>query len=227
MVELIFNYNQVQTLILANLNDSFNDVIQKYANKAQLDINNVQFFSNGQKISNNEKVKNILNQTEKSINRKIILVLSINSTINNINTNMIKSKDIICPTCKEICIYEIIDHKIKLYGCKNGHEIDNIKLDDFNNKQNIDISQIICDKCKNNSKANTFNNEFFICYECKMNLCPLCRSIHNKTHTIINYDNKNYICNKHNDVFVIYCNDCKIDLCFSCINRHKNMKINY
>ena len=74
MVELIFIYNQVQTLILANLNDSFNDVIQKYANKAQLDINNVQFFSNGQKISNNEKVKNILNKTEKSINRKIILV---------------------------------------------------------------------------------------------------------------------------------------------------------
>ena len=110
---------------MANLNDSFNDVIQKYANKAQLDINNVQFFSNGQKISNNEKVKNILNKTEKSINRKIILVLSINSTINNGNINMIKSKDIICPICKEICIYEIKDHKIKLYECKNGHEIDN------------------------------------------------------------------------------------------------------
>ena len=105
-----------------------------------LNINNVQFFSNGQKISNNEKVKNILNQTEKSINRKIILVLSINSTINNDNTNMIKSKDIICPTCKEPCIYEIKEHKIKLYGCKNGHKIDNIKLDDFNNKQNIDIT---------------------------------------------------------------------------------------
>ena len=47
---------------------------------------------------------------------------------------------------KKICKYEIKDFKIKLYGCKNGHEIDNIKLDDFNNKQNIDISQIICDK---------------------------------------------------------------------------------
>ena len=31
MVELIFNYNQVQTLILAKLDDSFNSIIQKYA----------------------------------------------------------------------------------------------------------------------------------------------------------------------------------------------------
>ena len=204
MVELIFNYNQVQTLILANLNDSFNDVIQKYANKAQLDINNAQFFSNGQKISNNEKVKNILNKTEKSINRKIILVLSINSTINNINTNMIKSKDIICPTCKEPCMFYIIDHKIYLYGCKNGHIINNIKLNEFNNTQNIDISKIKCDKCENN-KSNIFNNEFYICYKCNMNLCPLCKSIHDKTHSIINYNDKNYICNKHCEKYIKYC----------------------
>ena len=193
MVEFIFSYNQVQTLIQANLNDSFNTIIKKYVNKAKLDINNIYFLSDGKKISNNEKIENIMNNSEKKSKRKMILVLSINSTINNINTNMIKSKDIICPTCKEICIYGIREHKIKLYGCKNGHIIDNIKLDDFNNKQNIDISQIICDKCKNNSKANTFNNEFFICYECKMNLCPLCKSIHDKNLSIINYDNKNYI----------------------------------
>ena len=163
MVEIIFSYNQVETLIQSNLNDSFNTIIQKYINKSQLDINKIYFISNGQILSKNEKLINIMNNTEKLNNKKIILVLSINSTINN-NTNIIKSKDIICPICKEICIYEIKDHKIKLYGCKNGDIIENIKLDDFNNKQNIDISQIICDKCKNNSKLNTFNNEFFICY---------------------------------------------------------------
>ena len=83
MVELIFDYNHVQTMILANLNDSFKDVIQRYVNLSQLDINNIYFEYNDQKISNNEKIKNIMNQTEKSIKRKIILVLSINSTINN------------------------------------------------------------------------------------------------------------------------------------------------
>ena len=225
MVELIFKYSGIETLIQANLDDSFDKIIQKFINKSLLDINNVQFFSNGRKISNNEKVKNILSKSEKESKRKKILVLSINSNINNDNTNMIKSKDIICPICKEPCIYEIEEHKIKLYGCKNGHITDNIKLDDFNNKQNIDISQIICDKCKNKTKGNTFNNEFFICYECKMNLCPLCKSVHDKKHSIINYDDKNYICNKHNETFLKYCEDCKIDLCLSCINGHKNHKL--
>ena len=103
--------------------------------------------------------------------------------------------------------------------------MDNIKLDEFNNTQNIDISQIKCDKCKNKSKLDTFNNEFFICYDCNMNLCPLCKSVHDKSHSIINYENKNYICNQHNEIYIKYCEDCKIDLCLSCINLHKNHKI--
>ena len=150
MVEIIFSHNQVETLIQANLNDSFNIIMQKYINKSQLDINNIYFVSKGENISKNEKIMNIMNNSEKKDKKKIILVLSINSTINNNdNTNMIKSKDIICPICKEICIYEINDYEIKLYGCKNGNIINKIKLEDFNNKQNIDISQIKFDKCKN------------------------------------------------------------------------------
>ena len=66
MVELIFSYNQVQTIIQANLNDSFNSIIQKYVNKAKLDINNIYFVSNGQKIPNNKKVENIMNNAEKN-----------------------------------------------------------------------------------------------------------------------------------------------------------------
>ena len=46
-----------------------------------------------------------------------------------------------------------------------------------------------------------------------MNLCSLCKSIHDKSHIIINYENKNYICKEHNETFVKYCEDCKIDLC--------------
>ena len=64
-----------------------------------------------------------------------------------------------------------------------------------------DISQIKCDICKDRNKSNTFNYEFYICYECK--ICPLCKSKHDNTHTIINYDNKNNICNKHNEIFTI------------------------
>ena len=147
MVEIIFNYNQVEIIIQTNLDDLFNTIIQKYKNKSQLDINNLCFICNGEPIPINEKISNIMNESEKlNTNRKSILVLTINININEDITNMVKSKDIIFPICKEICIYEIKDHKIKLFGCKNGHIVDNIKLVDFNNKQYIDISQIICDK---------------------------------------------------------------------------------
>ena len=83
MVEIIFDYNHIQTIIQANLDDSFNSVIQKFINKTQLDINNIYFISNGNIISKNEKIINIMNNEEKINNKKIILVLSINSTINN------------------------------------------------------------------------------------------------------------------------------------------------
>jgi len=58
-----------------------------------------------------------------------------------------------------------------------------------------------------------------------MNLCPLCKLMHDKSHSIINYDNKNYICNKHNEIFVQYCQTCNTDLCLSCSNEHEHHQI--
>ena len=225
MVDVEFNYQQNMIIIQGNLNDSFETIIKKYIIKSNLDINNLYFISNGKIINKNDKLENIMSESNK-MNKKIpILVNSLNNIINNENTNIKKSKDIICPICKEVCKYEIRDYKIKLYDCKNYHISENIKINEFENKQNIDISEIKCDKCKDKNKSNTFNNEFYICYECKMNLCPLCKLIHDKTHLIINYDNKNYICNKHNETLIQYCNDCKIDMCLSCSKEHKNHKI--
>ena len=225
MVEVIFIFNQIKTVIQANLNDSFGKITNQFITKTNLDLNNLYFLSNGKNISQNEKIIDLMSDSDK-VNKKItILVYSRNSDANIENNNIINSNDIICPKCKEICKYEIHNHKIKLYDCKNGHMTDNIKFDEFNSKQKIDISQIKCDKCKNNSKSDTFNNEFFICNECHMNLCPLCKSVHDKSHSIINYDDKNYICNKHDEIFIKYCEDCKIDLCLSCANEHKDHKV--
>ena len=57
-----------------------------------------------------------------------------------------------------------------------------------------------------------------------MKLCPLCKSSHNKNHNIINYNDKNYICNKHNELFIKYCNECRENMCMLCENEHKNKK---
>ena len=53
-------------------------------------------------------------------------------------------------------------------------------------KVRLQISKIKCDICKDKNKLNTFNHEFYICNECKMNICPLCKSKHDKNHNIIN-----------------------------------------
>ena len=66
MVEIIFNYNQVNTIIQCNLEDSYNSVIEKFINKTQLDINNIYFISNGNIISKNQNIiNNIMNDSEK------------------------------------------------------------------------------------------------------------------------------------------------------------------
>jgi hypothetical protein len=198
MVEVEFIFQQNSIIIQAFANNSFQEIVNKFIMKTQLDINNLYFLSNGKTIDMSEILGDIMNESEKKNKKIIILVYTLNSTIKYGNTNMKQSNDIICPECKEICKYEIKNYKIELNDCINGHKFEKIKLNEFFDTQIIDISKIKCDKCKKNNKFNTFNNEFFICYKCKMNLCPLCKSIHEKKHTIINYDNINYFCNKHN-----------------------------
>ena len=124
------------------MNNIFEEIIQKYIDKTNLDINNIYFLANGRNINREDKLENIMSESDKRKNKIIVLVYSINSTIHNENTNIKISKDIICPECKELCKYEIKDYKIKLYDCKNGHIKENINLNEFENNQIIDISQI-------------------------------------------------------------------------------------
>ena len=79
-----------------------------------------------------------------------------------------------------------------------------------------------CDICKNNNKDNSHNNDFYICYNFNKNICPLCKSIHDNNHNIINYDDKNYICEKHNDIYNKYCKTCNENICMLCEDKHKN-----
>ena len=144
----------------------------------------------------------------------------------NNNKNLVISKEVICPECQEYAFIKLIDYKITIYDCKNGHKTKDIFINDFENTQKIDISKIICAKCKKN-KGSTYNNEFFRCCTCGINLCPLCSSCHDKTHQIINYEKNYYICEKHKDNFIKYCKKCKLNLCIVCEKEHKGHDIIY
>ena len=69
------------------------------------------------------------------------------------------------------------------------------------------------------------NNIFYKCYNCNINLCPLCKSNHvkkyDKTHIVKDYDLKNYFCNEHDERFILYCKDCNKHICDICdYNKH-------
>ena len=81
---------------------------------------------------------------------------------------------------------DIKDYKINLYDWKNGHRKENILLNEFEETQNIYLSNIICDICKKNNKSISYNNIFYKCLTCNNNICPLCKSNHDKEHKIIN-----------------------------------------
>ena len=216
MIQLEFIYNGENIKIFCNINDKMEDIFKKFKIKTEIKENSIYYIYDGKRIDEKLKLKDIIK--DKKINEIKILVYLIEEYEKN--NKIIESKYIICPECKENIRIKIENYKIKLYECKNRHEFNNILLEEYENIQKIDISKIKCDKCENN-KSNTYNNEFYRCIECKINLCPLCKLNHNKEHNIINYEKKNYICEIHNNIYIKYCKDCKMNICTICSNKHK------
>ena len=216
-IEIEFNYQGQITIIQCNIKDNYSTIFQRFINKSNIDINSIYFLYSGNIIEGNLIIEQNINNTDKERKKMNILVNNKNEI--NDNSIIIKPKDIICPKCGDICKININDYKI-LFECKNGHNKGNILLDEYNNIQKLNISKIICDECKENNKGNTYNNIFFKCNSCNINLCPLCKNKHNNEHKIINYDDKDYICKEHNQKYFSYCKICQKNICIYCEKEH-------
>ena len=140
MVEIEFNYNQIITVIQADFADTFQDVINKYAQKTLIDPKTIYFLANGKVINLEKTVESHMNKLNKENNLIKVIVSQIDKEKDE--NVYIKSKDIICPTCNESCRIKIENYKIKLYDCINNH-INIINIKDFQEKQKINISNII------------------------------------------------------------------------------------
>ena len=218
MAEVVFDFCGNTMLILCNYEDEMKEIFKRYITKIGKDVNGLYFMYNGKKINNkNSKLEEIINDIDKNNNKMIILVQETNS---NNSYNKVKSKEIICPECGDISLINIKNYRINLYGCKKEHTINNILLDQYESKQEIDISNIKCGICEKN-KSNTYDHLIYICNTCGINLCPLCKSKHDITHYIIKYEDKYYICAKHNENFTEYCEICRENLCPICIKEHR------
>ena len=176
----------------------------------------------GNIINENSKLEDIINEDDKKTKIVRFLVRENNEMSDKIIK--IKSEDIICPQCGESIFMAFKNYKINIFDCKNKHKINNLLLNEFERTQIIDLSKIICNIC-NKTKNDTYKNLFYRCLECGINICPLCKLKHDKSHKIINYDAKNYICIEHNERYKYYCPQCKLSICDLCESKHKNHNI--
>ena len=225
MSQIEFIYNGVNTVIQCNRDEKLKDICQRFKLKVNLAPNKLLFYSyNGRVVTNDElKFVEIANTEDKNRNQMNVIVIESDAPAEQRESDIIKSKNIICPKCKENIKMDIKDFKVNLYDCKNGHKIEHILLNEFEETQNIDQLNIVCDICKRSNKSTSYNNIFFKCNTCNKNICPLCKPSHEQSHKVINYDDKYYICDKHNENYILYCEDCKLNLCTLC-NEHKNHK---
>ena len=228
MAEAEFNFEGKLLIIQFNSDEKMEDIIKKFVTKVDKKREDLIFMYGGEIIKRNLTFNEIANESDKARNKISILVSNIlNNDISIINQNesFQKSLYVICPECKETIRFLIKNYKITLYDCKNNHKINDIPINDFDKTQNVDESKIKCEKCNNANKKTAYNNIFYICLTCNKNLCPLCQSCHDKTHNIINYNDKYFMCLLHNELYNSYCNDCKKDICLMCEMAHSGHKI--
>ena len=223
MSTLIFMLRDEEFSIHCRQNEKLSIVFQKFSIKVEIKREYLCFLNNGKVLTD------IMTEADVALNqnmKKIITVID-NSPKDESKEVIIKSKEIICPQCKESASISMQDFHIIISNCINGHKTEYIKLKDFEETQKIDISKILCEKCSNKNMGNVSGNIFFRCIDCKMNLCPLCKSRHNQNHMVLNYENKIFICEEHGEAFISYCFSCKKNLCFQCGDKHINHDIKY
>ena len=219
MIQIEFNYNCNIIMIQAKMDDIFQEVINKYIQKSLFDPKTIYFIANGIRIIPEQTVQSQMSPFDKESKSLKVLVQTIEE-INPIEEVIVNSNYIICPKCFEPCRIKAENFKITLFDCINNHINNNIKIKDFPNTQKINISKVICDKCKFKNKGNCPNGEFYKCLTCNKNLCLICKPNHESNHKIILYDKKNYICQKNNEHLIKYCTQCNKNLCYSCDDEH-------
>ena len=227
-VKVEFIFEGAPTVIQGKANNSLKNICQNFKNKLHIQNEDLTFMYSGGILNDALTFTQCANTMDKSRKKMTILVnKNDDNNQNNSTPVIIQSKEIICPKCFENSKIRINNYKINLIDCKNNHISNNIYVKDFEDTQKIDLSKIICEKCKQN-KGQIYQYQFYICTACKANLCPTCKVSHEHKNNIIDYEQKNYLCQIHYDNFNSFCKVCKSNICTLCENNHlHHEKINF
>ena len=164
------------------------DICQKYALNINKEFDKLYFLYEGEEINFELTFNEQAKENDKKTFKMNIEVFKNEDYNNYENKKYITSKDITCPKCGEMFPLSIRDDNNYFHEYKNKDKTNNNLLYEYENLQKVWQSKKICDVCKNT------NNEIFNCLSCNINLCPLCQLKHDKKHSIINYEDKFYIC---------------------------------
>lgn len=225
MSKVEFNLSGNITSILCSENDLMEEICKKFAAKTQTNLDNLIFLYAGNKINLKLTLFQIMNHIDKQRKTISILVNEINTSYrsSNVNSSLIKSNIPICPQCLETIMFCVSNYNITLSNCKNNHQ-KGLFIKEYEKTQIIDLNKIICSQC-GTTKKKTYNNKMYICHTCKKIFCPLCRNNHDKKHAIVNYDIRNFICERHCESYNSYCNYCRVNLCLRCQKYHQDNNI--
>ena len=234
--QAIFIYEGSNITIQCKETEIVEEIINSFAQKINISKTELEtlFFSYNGKAGNEFDrtltFKEIANSEDKIRNQINILVhknILNDNTENKNNSFLIKSNYVKCPDCNEISMLNIKNYKIVIFNCKNGHKKYNLSLEEFEKVQYIDLSKIICGNCMEVNKQKSNKNIFYKCYDCNINLCPLCKDKHDRNHKAINYDKINYICENHDNDFIEYCLQCNLNICLDCHEDHSEHKYTF
>ena len=214
LIEFIYEGNELS--IQYNETDSVKDITSRCCTKLAKNAEDIYFIYKGEVLNENSNIEQIKNNSDGA---KILVFNRSDPHDKTKEENLIDSKDVICPICGENCLINIKNYKIELNKCVNGHSLQNIYFNEFKNIQKINEALAICNNC-HKKKAEIYDNQLYICCECNINLCPLCKSKHEQKHTFIDYELKHYICGKHGEKFISHCTQCNKNLCDLCGVEH-------
>ena len=150
-ISVNFKYNNKNTIIESKSNEIMKDIFKKFALKISSNSKSFYFWYRGRILIDKFEINQYLNYDKKERKEMDIIVTKKNSIVPN-EESIIKSKQIICPICGELAKIKFNNYSISINECKYDHNIEDINLDEFENSQLINISQIICNKCKESNK---------------------------------------------------------------------------
>ena len=195
--------------IIEPSDDNIKSCLKTFADTIKIDLNNLSFIYKGKEL---EQTRSL---AEYKTQHLIFFAYSLQKITHDKDT-----KDILCPGCNNPGIINIEEDEANISKCKNNHINFDIPFKEFITMK-PEYPEVKCGICGN--EENLYGMPLEMC-SCKKYICPLCKLYHDPGDKSINFFERFYSCPEHDLPFVSYCNQCYINLCEKCEEKHLQHK---